>query len=130
MGKSKLEEEAEKHLLGQEIPDPPSRYEFEGVRVHEVLGPKNEPLLLAFGLVSFKRMLKVVNAYHAQAPQEAGLDPQPWDDEDADKIVSALNRLEFRRVRVVLHGDEGENPFTIQWETQGTTPVTIWRFDG
>lgn len=123
---SALMAQAQRALGEMEVPDPPSRYVLKGVRVHEVLGASNEPLLLAFGLVPLARWLEVVNLYHQQASAESGIDPLPWDPQDPDKVVAALERLHYDRLSVVLHGDEGETPFTVQWDTEGVTPVTVW----
>lgn len=125
-----LEEQAREALLHLEVPDPPTELAFGHVRMHEVLGPDHEPLLVAFGLVPLPRWLEAVNTYHAQAPEDAGLELVPWDPEDSDKVVAALNRLSYSRVAVVLHNDEGETPFTIQWGTEGLTPITVWRLGG
>lgn len=121
-----LMEQAQAHLDALEIPDPPSPHDYRGIKYHEVLGPLGEPLLVAFGLVPLADWLALVNDYYEKVPAEAGLGDKPWDPEDADKVVAALDRLHYERVSVVLHEDSQEAPFTIQWGTEGIVPVTVW----
>lgn len=121
-----LAEEAWENVAGVEIPDPESKTVIHGIKVHEVLGPFGEPLLVAFGLIPLAVWLDVVNAYYAESPADAGLDPKPWDPEDSDKVVRAMDRLHYHRVAVVEHPDSQESPFTIQWNTEGIIPITVW----
>lgn len=124
-----LEREAVENLKGLAIPDPDSQYTFQGIKVHEVFGPCGEALLMAFGLIPLARWLEVVNEYHdqhAETPQWA--EPIPWDPEDREKVVNALNRVHYERLSITVHGDPqpGEAPFTVHWDTEGITPMTTW----
>lgn len=124
-----LMEQARDALSSVEIPDPPAPYSYRGTKYHEVLGPLGEPLLVSFGLVPLADWLELVNDYYENAPAEAGLGDKPWDAEDADKVVAALDRLHYERVSVVLHEESQETPFTIQWGIEGIVPVTVWVID-
>lgn len=108
------------------VPEPPARHTYKDIAYHEVLGPYGEPLLVAFGNVPLADWLEVVNDYYAKAPAEAGLGEQPWDPNDPDKVVAALDRLHYHRVAVVLHEGSQETPFTVRWDTEGITPITVW----
>lgn len=124
-GTPSLREQARAVLAELEVPDPPSELEYHGVRVHEVLGPRNECLLMAFGLVPLPRMLEVANAYHSEVMKD---DPEPWDAEDSDKVVDALNRLHYERLAVTVHPETpADGPaFTVHWEVKGIMPMTTW----
>lgn len=112
-----------------DLPDPPAKLVHKDIKYYEVSGPYGEPLLLAFGLVPLTDWLELVNGYYDQAPADAGLGDKPWDPEDPEKVVAALDRLHYERLSVVVHPDSEEEPFTVQWGTEGTVPVTVWVID-
>lgn len=104
-------------LRALDIPDPPSDFEFLGIRVHEVDGPTKERLLLAFGIIPLRRWLEVVNAYNANFGEGPSYAP-----ENDDMVVNALTRLHYHRVTYKAVG----NGFSVFWDARGLVPVTLW----
>lgn len=105
----------------EELPSPPTSLTYESVDLHEVTGRNGDPVVIAFGILGFKRMLAAVNAYtenHLGAPQ-----PHVG----KDTIQGCLERLTYARVAYVAEEPpEGrKGTFTLDW-TQGLTPVTVW----
>lgn len=117
-----LIEDAARAVAAAEVPDPPSKLKYAGVKVFEVAGPLKEPLLVAFGRVPFETMLRVANAYD----EERGPGGEsPYDPDVPDAVVDSLNRLHFDRVWYE-EDEAAKDGFRIDWACEGITPITVW----